>query len=808
MNDISIASDSRRGVLVVRTEGALPKALCLRDASGRPVAAAARPRGPTCIELDAENLQPWTPDTPVLYTLDADGQSWRFGYIDLRPDGAGLRLNGMPFYARGFIRGITAHDHPNLTGGSARDGFAKGIRQAKRYGFNLVRFHSTIPDPEFVDLADEMGLFIHMEIGYRHEYGADGKKKGIVIDEQRWRDAIRRYRNHPSVAIFCLGNEMHRAGHNPEAARMVRIGRELAPGKLIVDNAGWGEFDRDSADVFIQHIAYYFPYRKHAAMFQEDVCWAMNGSVHDEPLTTEPATPTAATAVRRRLNPVRPVLAHECIHYIILPDYEALRRKFDDFAARVGDDYLRANGIERPRYLDALPRLIAEKGLTARMPDAIAASSHFRRLAIKTYLERLRLAGNIAGFEMLQFADCLKYENKNGLVDAFDDDRDIDPAWLRQVNDDVVLLAEVDTESCWSGEPWALRLHLSNYAPQPLGEGILELFLEGPGQPRQRVYHAAHVVPVSGVSLLAEVTLRPTADAPGAWRLEAELRCGDHVCRNDWTLHVFPRRQATDRPTLRLADAALAKAVESVLPATPARTDLVLTDSLDNPVFADLDAGRTVILNYHRDQPANRSLLPAVRDRFKPCIWDRGSHLGGVIDADWLRQALGGGRFFDKHCYDLIEGACKINLDLAPFPVDEWVWGVDKPVRDRMKGLIHGIKDFLPGDTLRNFSYLFSLRVGNGTLWVCTFRFTAAATDPASAAGLAALLDQAPRRKPARAVTRADLETWCRQTAERGQPVEDVMNRFWEQDNRPVEDTLFWEEAKVDLSRMSRSSER
>jgi len=808
MNDISIASDSRRGVVVIRAEGTLPKALCLRDASGRAVPAAVRPCGPGSVELDAGALQAWTPDTPVLYTLEADGQSWRFGYVDLRPDGAGLRLNGAPFYARGFIRGITAHDHPNLSGGSTRDGYAKGIRQARRYGFNLVRFHSTIPDPEFVDLADEMGLLIHMEIGYRHEYGPDGRKKGIVIDEQRWRDAIRRYRNHPSVAIFCLGNEMHRAGHNPEAARMVRIGREMAPGKLIVDNAGWGEFDRDSADVFIQHIAYYFPYRKHAAMFQEDVCWRMNGSVHDEPLAAENAAPAATTAVRRHLNPVRPVLAHECIHYIILPDYEALRRKFDDFAARVGEDYLRANGIERPRYLDALPRLIAEKGLTARLPDAIAASSHFRRLAIKTYLERLRLAGNIAGFEMLQFADCLKYENKNGLVDAFDDDRDIDPAWLRQVNDDVVLLADVDTESGWSGEPWALRLHLSNYAPRPLGDGTLELHLAAPGQPRQCVYRADHVSPVAGVSLLAEVALRPNAAAPGAWRLEAELRCGDRVCRNDWILHVFPRRRAAARPALRLADAALADAVASVLPATPARTDVVVTDCLDDRVFADLDAGRTVILNYHRDQPGNRTALPAILDRFKPCIWDRGSHLGGVIEADWLRLALGGGRFFDKHCYDLIEGACKINLDLAPFPVDEVVWGVDKPVRDRMKGLIHGIKDFLPADTLRNFSYLFSLRVGRGTLWVCTFRFAAAATDPATAACLTAILDHAPRQTPAHAVSLGDLQAWCRKTAENGPLVEDVMNRFWEQDNRPVEDTLFWEEAKVDLSRMSKSAER
>ena len=31
---------------------------------------------------------------------------------------------------------------------------------------------------------------------------------------------------------------------------------------------------------------------------------------------------------------------------------------------------------------------------------------------------------------------------------------------------------------------------------------------------------------------------------------------------------------------------------------------------------------------------------------------------------------------------------------------------------------------------------------------------------------------------------------------------EDVMNHFWEIDNKLVEDTLFWEEVKVDLSKL------
>ena len=37
---------------------------------------------------------------------------------------------------------------------------------------------------------------------------------------------------------------------------------------------------------------------------------------------------------------------------------------------------------------------------------------------------------------------------------------------------------------------------------------------------------------------------------------------------------------------------------------------------------------------------------------------------------------------------------------------------------------------------------------------------------------------------------------------EKGFRKEDVMNHFWELDNKPVEDILFWEEAGIDLAKI------
>ena len=46
--------------------------------------------------------------------------------------------------------------------------------------------------------------------------------------------------------------------------------------------------------------------------------------------------------------------------------------------------------------------------------------------------------------DILNLADQLKYENKNGIVDCFDDDKYIPAEWMRKFNSDAVLLAEME----------------------------------------------------------------------------------------------------------------------------------------------------------------------------------------------------------------------------------------------------------------------------------------------------------------------------------------------------------------------------
>lgn len=740
--------------------------------------------------LEASNLIPWNLETPRLYHLSCGDETVRFGHTSLRTFQAStVLLNETPVYLRGYIRGIIAHEHPNMTGDSDYEAARKNILQAKRYGFNLVRFHSTIPSEDFIRAADELGLLVHMEIGYQYESDKNGDKR-VSTNNSTWVETILKYRNHPSVAIFCIGNEMHNAGHFSEVQALYEEGKRLAPMKLIMDNAGWGEYDRVSADIFSQHIAYYFPYKQHRDMFISDDPWMINGSVSDEPMNCESNTATFAAAVHRHAEPIRPTLSHEAIHYIDIPDYEALCKKYDEFANRVGEAYLKAHHIKKPRFMTELPALIERKNLQSYMADYCAGSRKFKLMATKMFLERLRLS-KLCGFEMLQFSDCFKYENKNGIVDCFDDDKGIDAEVFRQFNDDLVLLKEQERETYFEDENIEFTIFASDFDPVPEVCGDLTVYVDGVPAFNGKAYTL-----VGGLQKLVSVHIRfAVSGESGCHEIRAVFAYRGKIAENSWSIWTYPHKQPTYSPEC----GTLAPELMSFMQSGAQKSTLYVTDTFDENVFSRLADGKTVLLLYRYGAKQNKWQLPGAMERFKPCIWDRGSNLGGFVRDEKLCSALAVNRYFDLNMQKLLEAGSKVNLDYFPCKVNEIFCGIDKPVRDRMQGLVTGNKSFADDVMLRRFSHLFSFCVGNGKLLICTLNVDTP-SDPVVQNFLSALIDHAERFADGFGIDAEAFRNWLDEVNAAGFKPEDVMNRFWEQDNKPVEDVLFWEGAGINLA--------
>lgn len=205
------------------TDARLELSTTIRNAAGEPVAESRTELTRFDEETFAqqfvvENPELWSPDTPTLYTarmrLCADGRELecrtiRFGIRQLRIEPArGAFLNGEPFKFRGVC---LHHDLGPLGAAVNTSAMRRQLAIVKEMGANAIRTAHNFPAPELVELCDEMGLLMMVESF--DEWRTPKMKNGYHLYFDQWAekdlsDAIRRFRNHPSVAIWCIGNEV------------------------------------------------------------------------------------------------------------------------------------------------------------------------------------------------------------------------------------------------------------------------------------------------------------------------------------------------------------------------------------------------------------------------------------------------------------------------------------------------------------------------------------------------------------------------------------------------------------------------
>jgi len=180
----------------------------------------------------------WSPDSPALYTLrttvsDAaertvDATDTRFGIRTIAFDpGRGFLLNG----TRVKLRGVNLHDGGGPVGAAVPEAvWERRLRLLRKMGANAVRTSHNQPAPEFLDLCDRLGILVMDEAfdewtwgkvphGY-HEYFAEWGERDLT-------DFLHRDRNHPSVVIWSLGNEIGEQ-HAPGGEDVLRKLRDVA----------------------------------------------------------------------------------------------------------------------------------------------------------------------------------------------------------------------------------------------------------------------------------------------------------------------------------------------------------------------------------------------------------------------------------------------------------------------------------------------------------------------------------------------------------------------------------------------------
>lgn len=178
--------------------------------------------------------QLWSPTTPYLYRLETevrvgdhivDTLTTPFGIRSLLFDAKkGFQLNGQTLKLKG---GCVHHD-TGLLGAEAHDrAEERKVEVLKASGFNAVRCAHNPPSPAFLDACDRLGMLV---VDEAFDCWRDGKNHydyHVAFDDWWRRDLesmIQRDRNHPSVIMWSIGNEVQERAR-PEG---VQVARQLA----------------------------------------------------------------------------------------------------------------------------------------------------------------------------------------------------------------------------------------------------------------------------------------------------------------------------------------------------------------------------------------------------------------------------------------------------------------------------------------------------------------------------------------------------------------------------------------------------
>lgn len=715
-----------------------------------------------------EGIELWSMTNPVLYRLTGNlgdrqiDQQVGFRWWNSNANRY-VELNGKPVYLRGVIRGISAHDHPNLTGMTDPEWHAKSITEIKKFGMNLVRWHSTVPPESYLEAADRLGFAVHIEIGF------DKKNGQVIVDRDKWQRVLRSVCRHPSVAIYCVGNEIRRCGTVPQVQELAEMAREFDASALVMDNCGWGQPDRPNPDVYCQHVAYFFPYGKHERMFDYAVGFELEGKCDEE-------SPHDAR------NPLRPVMGHEVCHYISMRDFDRLESKWKAWKEKVkpADDH---EAAELPWWVEETRALYKLKGLDGQEEVLRKASRAYQELCQRHALESLRRSPALCGYEMLQQSDCWRYENSNGLLDSFDDPIHTDPEGFARFNADSVLLVDLAKRDFCFGSEIEVPVWISHYGESALDLKSLTVSIKG-----QSKELAVQVVPqearieIGNTVLLGQVKLTLAAgEQPLQGKLAVVLEHATGTLSQDWDVWLFPEVEAS---TL---------------------DNSAVVHELNDEVFQRLEAGESILWQYRAQElfDAEQSRaeydFESRRDLFKGVIWDRGDNLGAVVRQDPVLRDFPHQGAMDWQLTRLVHEGCKINLDDFPVKVEPIIQGVGRPCRDRMQVMKLGMKEIQPKTTFRRWGWLFELTVGKGRLLVCGLNFT---RNTPAGNYLKKTLMEALHGEPSPHAARlevAELREYLANKAKEQRPTEGPMTLYWLADKDPVETTLFWEELGIRL---------
>ncbi|MGJ7033562.1 glycoside hydrolase family 2 protein [Niabella hirudinis] len=231
----------------------------IKDAAGRKVAVARKaitvdPQGTTyagqSLEIKAPHLWNGVKD-PYLYTLttalirdgkelDAVTQPLGIRRVEIRA-GDGVYLNGVKYPMYGVTRHQDRWQYGNALSHEQHEEDMKIIREMGATTIRLAHYQQA---EDMYALADKMGLLIWAEIPFVNTTSYQERENA----KQQMTELVRQNRNHPSIYIWGMHNEVYSKTPDEHVPVLTRELNDIAktndPDRYTVSVSGYGEMNR------------------------------------------------------------------------------------------------------------------------------------------------------------------------------------------------------------------------------------------------------------------------------------------------------------------------------------------------------------------------------------------------------------------------------------------------------------------------------------------------------------------------------------------------------------------------------------